>query len=134
MVRMEFSERAMPYSIKVEQDSGIGIVAASGELSAHEIERAYTELWADPSYNGSTVWDLRAGSIAELSQDDAQRVIGFVQRERPPLPLGRIAYVAPRDVDFGVARMMESLVAGIAVRPLVTRDFEHALAWVTGRS
>ena len=124
----------MPYSVTVEPQSGIGIVTARDELTAVEIERALQELWGTPGYKGNDLWDLRNGSLAELTQSDVQRIISFLERERPALPIGAIAYVAVRDVDFGVARMFQSLVPDISGRSLVTRDFEHALAWVRGLS
>ncbi len=120
----------MPYRLRVDAESGIGFVTASGDFSVSDIEAAHRELWAHPDYRRKTIWDVRDASLAKLSADDLRGIVRFLQASRPSGPGVRAVYLVTRDVDFGVSRMMQAFIERVPTRVLVTRDYDEALRWL----
>jgi len=119
----------MGLSIRVEQESGVAVVVCSGVLQRDESEQADRKLWAATDWPGvSAVWDFR-GARFDLSSLDVRGIAQFIlerQRERPP---ARMAFVTPRDVDFGLARMFEVFREDSRTAFRVFRDYDEAMAW-----
>lgn len=78
------------------------------------------------------VWDVRSGSAGALDTRSVRTMAELI-RDRARLRVGgRTAVIAPRDLDYGVSRMVESRV--MAMRLPITyqtfRTVEEALAAV----
>ena len=123
----------MAISIQIEKDSGVALVACSGVLRLDDARQAAEALWKTPDWPGiSAVWDFRAARF-ELSSSHVRRIARFIlanQREPPPV---RMAFVTPRDVDFGLARMFEVFREDPRTAFNVFRDYDEAIAWVRPR-
>jgi len=119
----------MASSIEIEKASSVAIISCSGTLRLDESLRAADELWASPEWPGrSAVWDFRAARF-DLAASDVREIAAYVlenQRDDPP---ARMAFVAPHDVDFGLARMFEVFRDDPRTAFHVFRDLEEALLW-----
>lgn len=106
----------------------------AGDVDPEEWLAAYQSfLQGEP--RGHVLWDLSAGTLNVLSSADvrelARRLCALREREHAA---GRFALVCPRDVDFGIGRMLV-IYAGCADlgSPLqVFRDSETAWRWLSG--
>lgn len=119
----------MPVSIQIEKDSGVAVVTCSGLLRFDDARQAAEELWKAPDWPGvSAVWDFRASQF-DVSASDVREIARFIlahQREPPP---ERMTFVAPRDVDFGLARMFEAFRYDPRTSFCVFRDHYEAIVW-----
>ena len=119
----------MPISVEVEPTDGIAIVSATGDLTRRDAEGAAAALWKTPYWDGQiAVWNFEEARF-DLSPADARSIARFVLEHQPSPPPRRMAFVTPRDVDFGMARIFEVFRQDEATDFRVFREFEEALAW-----
>jgi hypothetical protein len=79
------------------------------------------------------MWDLRDADLTAFSTDDIKSVSGLVKQNWGTSSSSRAALVVSRDVDFGLARMYEQLLDnGSTGDVTVFRDYDEAIAWLTG--
>jgi len=119
----------MTIQIDIHEDSGVAVVSCSGVLRVRDAKQAAKELWLTADWPGkSALWDFREAQF-DLSSSDVREIAEFIlarQREEPP---ERMAFVAPRDVDFGMARMFEAFRDDSRTAFRVSRDYDEALSW-----
>lgn len=122
----------MQISIEIEAESGVAIVRCSGVLDRQDALRAAERLWATPGWQGeSAVWDFRAARF-DLSALDVRRVAGLILKNQPDAPPSRMAFVTPRDAEFGMARMFKVFRDDRKTAFHVFRDYEEAISWAGG--
>ncbi len=119
----------MAISIEIEADSGLAIISCSGELTLEDARQAAVSLWSAPGWSGeSAVWDFLMARF-ELSSSEVRRVAQFILGNQPDPPPSRMAFVAARDAEFGLARMFEVYRAAPGTRFRVFRDLPDAIEW-----
>lgn len=108
--------------------------AVAGDVDPAEWLSAY-ETFVQADARADVLWDLTDGSLNVLSAADvrdlARRLCDVRERERAT---GRFAIACPRDVNFGIGRMLV-IYAGCAdaASPLqVFRDADTAWRWLSG--
>lgn len=120
----------MPFSIRVDEKTGIAIATCTGVLRRRDAEEAAAALWGTPGWKGrAAAWDFR-GARFDLSSSDTREIAGFVIQHQPTPPPSRIAFVTDRDVDFGMARMFEVFREDPGTAFRVFRDYDEAVAWL----
>lgn len=120
----------MPISIEIEPVSGIAIVRATGVLTRIDAEEAATALWKAPGWNGeAAVWDF-APARFDITPADTRSIAQFILANQPSPPPRKMAFVTPRDVDFGMARMFEVFREDSVTEFRVFRELGEALAWI----
>jgi hypothetical protein len=120
-------------AIKLDKEGERARFVVDGDVDAGEWLGAYeTFVKAEPA--GHVLWDLTEGSLNVLSsaevRDLARRVCDVRAKEHAA---GRFALVCPRDVDFGIGRMLV-IYAGCSDQrsPLqVFRDPDTAWRWLS---
>ncbi|MEE8165626.1 MAG: hypothetical protein V3T64_08655 [Myxococcota bacterium] len=119
----------MAITLDLESVEGIAIGIAHGDLTLDEIEESAATMWrvvGGPEVR--MLWDLRDARFdlaqAEVS-DLAEYIKGLISG-----PAIRTAFVASRDLEFGLLRMFEMLREAKGVRTSVFRDKEHAIEWL----
>ncbi|HEX6038565.1 hypothetical protein [Longimicrobium sp.] len=118
----------MPAAYRIDPERAIVLSRAWGTLGDADITAHYTALAADPAFDPAyrqlvdlrevTAVDLSAAHIAEIAKRAVFR------------PGARRAYVAPTDVAFGVARMLEAYAESIGGDVEVFRDLPSAERWL----
>jgi hypothetical protein len=116
-------------SIRIEPETGVAIAACSGTIGAKEAREGASALWSHPDWNGiAVVWDFRAARF-ELSPSDTRAIARFVLQNQRATPPARVAFVAERDVDFGMARIFEVYRKQREIDFHVFRSYDEAVAW-----
>lgn len=118
----------MPAAYRIDPERGLVLSRAWGTLRDDDIRRHYTELAADPAFDPSfrqlvdvrevTAVDLTSACIAEIAKRNDFR------------PGARRAYVAPTDVAYGTARMLEAYAESVGGQVEVFRDLASAEQWL----
>jgi len=117
----------MPFSVRLED--GIVVGTCSGKLVVEDAKAGAMAVWNDPDFRGKpVVWDFR---LAQLEVDAAgvREIAQFILTSQP-VPPPKVALVTAREVDFGMARMLEAYRENPATEVQVFRDYEAASSWV----
>ena len=116
-------------SIHIEPGTGMAIVTCSGVLRVSDAKESAAALWKTPGWLGeAAVWDFREAEF-DVSSSDIHEVAQFISNHQPATPPARVAWVTPRDVDFGLARMFEVFREDPRTVFRVFRDDEEAVSW-----
>jgi len=116
-------------SICIEPETGMAIATCTGVFRRNDSKRGAEALWATPGWFGkAAVWDFREAKF-DLSSSDIRNIAVSVTRSQPEPPPAKIAFVTPRDLDFGLARMFGSYREDSRTEFRVFRDYDEALGW-----
>ena len=126
----------MPVKTEIDKDNNVIFRKVVGELTLRDIKDALT---STPQLAGfkpdlGVIWDYSEGTNANLHRDELEELAQFV--EQWSLGRGsakyRTAVFAPRDVDFGMARIYEVLleIRGAQFEFSVFRELDRAIRWV----
>ena len=119
----------MPYSIQIELETGVAIGTCSGVLRLNDAQEAVAALWKTPGWAGrSTVWDFREAQL-DFSASAPRELAQFILQNQPTTPPSKVAFVAGRDLDFGMSRMFEVFREDPRTAFRVFRDFDEAIFW-----
>jgi len=78
------------------------------------------------------IWDLSAASLEKLKIDDLDRLGDFVMKYAHLREGGKTAFIASRDLEYGLGRTIDSL-AESKNSPITThtfRSFREAAEWI----
>ena len=122
---------AMEIDIDVRADRGYCLVVIRGPLEPSGIEAGVSRLVVDPAFRPGlpTVFDLSATELGHLTPHAISSIHIVNARYASRRGEARVALVAPDDLRFGVARMIEALGTSENLRMQVFRDFDTAVAW-----
>ena len=96
-----------------------------------EVSQALETVYGDPkSTRMAVLWDARDADLSVMSHDDAWEMAGAVERFYGKMGSGKTAFLTSRKVDFGVARMLQSLIDAIPRDLQVFDNLEEALDWL----
>ena len=119
----------MNLSIYVEPETGIAIATCSGVLRFSDAREGVAALWNTPGWLGkSAVWDFREARF-DASLAEIREIAQFVLQHQPATPPLRVAWVTPRDVDFGLSRMFEVFREDSRTEFRVFRNYDEAICW-----
>lgn len=101
-----------------------------------ELEAAVQLAWETNPYP-NIFWDLTAGGLEGLTTQDVHRFARFIRQNQPRWAGrsgGRTAVAAPRELSYGIGRMLgivlEALGANRYVDVRIFRSAPEALAWL----
>src|SRR5687768_17307676 len=95
-------------------------VRAEGRIDLAEVRRHLERERDDGGLGYPELIDARAATVA-LSPDDVRAVVPLLRGLRRRASLGPTAVVVAADVDYGVMRMLETLLESVAdLRPFRT--------------
>ncbi|MCW8131421.1 MAG: hypothetical protein KIS92_13815 [Planctomycetota bacterium] len=118
----------MAITIRIDPETGLAMATCTGVLLVADAREGAAALWHTPGWPGrAVVWDFRDARF-EISPAEIREIAHFVLRDQPSRPR-RVAFVTPRDVDFGLARIFEALREDPPTEFNVFRDFDQAVAW-----
>jgi hypothetical protein len=119
----------MPFTLRVEAEARIAIMACAGELGLADAKQGALLLWeSQESGTVPVVGDLRSARLS-FSAVDIREIARFIHERQPEKPLPRLAVVATRDLEFGLARMFETWREDRSTDVRVFRDYDEAVRW-----
>jgi hypothetical protein len=119
----------MKYEIFTDEETQTAFVTVCGEATFDGFMEVYEALAPDGHFTVSKrLWDLRDATVNMTSA--ALERLGHEGQARDNALSSRVAVVATRDVDFGLARVNEIHRASGNTRITVFRDFDEALEWL----
>ena len=107
------------------------VVTVTGNVDAEQVS-SQIESFLQDRPTRLVMWDIRNGSLADLSADDLRDIVKrgapHAERRRD----GRTAILCSKPVDFGLARMFQTLanIYHIPFEIEVFRDRAAALNWL----
>lgn len=125
------SERQSASTVTVEVRSGIAIVTVRDAFSAATIIESRKDLMARPDFvRGMPVlYTLQEMTTVELTRDDLRTMENHGRETVEQRGTHLSAVHAPRDVDFGMARMY-ALMSERDDSLRIFRDYDEAFAWL----
>lgn len=116
----------MPTSFAIHDTRRLVLSRAWGAVSDADILRHYARLEADPGFDAQfdQLCDLQEVTHMEASTS-------LLRTLATAFSQGSLrAFVAPRDYEYGVCRMFQSLCEGEGIQVEVFREFGDALDWI----
>ena len=122
----------MDWSIDRGVREGILTVSLRGAWDLEGAIQALRAMWEEQASTGihRILWDLRGVEAGSASSVDMREIATHQLQDRPSLPAAKAAAVAPSDLGFGMARMMEAFVTETPVDFQVFRTLDEATAWL----
>ncbi len=122
----------MPFRYEIDKESGLVLLVASGIARDEELLDANQKLMADPDLRHCTMEldDWRAVTGNELSTSCLRRMAEAWQKRDRHLEGAKLAWLVPRDVDFGVSRIYQVLRDGAPIEVESFRELADAERWL----
>ncbi|MBD3610347.1 MAG: hypothetical protein HUJ30_07330 [Gammaproteobacteria bacterium] len=119
----------------IDSKRNLVIHSVAGELTLSDIKVAAVKLYDNPDFRADMgiLVDLRDGTAKDLSNDDIQEFIMMTRAMDEKRGTGRTAFLAERDVDYGISRIFKSLLDDTSRRIGVFRDHQQAIDWLQGK-
>lgn len=118
--------------VEYEVVSGIAVARCRGVVTGRDIKDLITRYVNDPALDRPhrEVFDVREVGAYEISGDDVRAIVEYVKSTGDRFKNGKVAYVASRDMPYGIGRMFSffSEDAGLELRAF--RDMKEACAWL----
>ena len=120
----------------IDSNQHMVIHIITGPLMLKEIQQATVNLYNDPHFQTtmSILVDLRNGTVRNLSQQDIEEFVALNIRMGQQRGAGNSAIVTARDIDFGIARQLQSMLDNTSRRLGVFRDYQSAVDWLNNKS
>jgi hypothetical protein len=124
----------MPIRMIIDRAAGLIRTTGSGRVSGDDLVTYYHRLRSHPDFRGdlNEIFDLSDVTDAAVDADDVRRLSGVTEEFTRRGVAVRVAIVAPRDLEFGLARMYEMLQSQSLNEVRVFRDRADAEAWIFG--
>lgn len=119
---------------KVEYVDGIFIGTTSGEAAVAGVEAFLDSVVSHEKWKPGSLLlhDLTDFDSGPLSLNDIMRIAAFGYDRRAKFGAGKIAIIAVRDLEFGLARMLSVYVdSKLDSEFEVFRSRDEALAWLS---
>lgn len=120
------------FDVDIRLDRGLFAQTVHGELSGATLRRLVHATLGHRLFRDGLdgLVDLAEADAVGLSAEDLRAHAAGLAIHRPAFRGSRIAWYAPRDLEFGMARMLEVLADGFGRERAVFRDRDEALAWL----
>lgn len=115
----------------LDKQKDLAVVTVIGDVSADQVKRQILSFLADKPTQ-RVLWDFQGGSLMNLSQEDMQQILAEGAELSEKRRGGRTAIVCTQTVDFGLARMFESLAScyHLPFEIQVFKDRNAAMSWL----
>jgi hypothetical protein len=103
-----------------------------GAFGPQEVAAAQRRIYAAPDHDPdvAVLWDLTAADAGPLSAADMRWMVDLSRPFWQRMGRGKSAIVSPRDREYGMARMYQTLAQEAPRRLRVFRSAAEALAWL----
>jgi hypothetical protein len=112
-------------------DPGALTFVGRGELTVDEILAAYKLFLDMASPTAGVLWDLSLATLAAIPMAEFRALAERMAKMGAACRGGKSAVVCGRDVDFGIARMLQGLIADSGrAQVAVFRELAEARVWL----
>lgn len=117
-------------SITTKTEDGVNIVIITGKVGFDTIEKLIVDN-LDSWVGAPDLWDLTGMDFSEVSSDKVRtftyRMLGSLKDQ-----VGKTAFVAPEDVQFGMVRVFKAFAENVKIKVHfeVFRRLEDAKKWL----
>jgi hypothetical protein len=121
----------------VDPNSGVIVHAVSGMLDIDEVVSALERIVNHPLFRpgAHVLWDFSGARSGNLDARELRNLVRQVGERMDGRGEGyKTALVAPRDVDYGLARMYEAYASELPVELCVFRSSGEAWDWLLGNA
>lgn len=117
--------------VSTDRPQDLTIVTVKGSVTFAEV-RAHIVNFLGGEPTALVLWDIREGSLQEFSAESMRMLVSAGARDAVRRAGGRTAIVCPRDLDYGMSRMFQTIaeLQSIPFEISVFRDIESAHAWL----
>jgi hypothetical protein len=125
---------SMPVKSTIDPNSGVIVHAVSGDVSFDEILRALDRIVDHPLYQpgSAALWDFSGAAADKLDTKGLRNLVGRVRERLGNRGTGyKVALVAPRDLDYGLARMYQAYASELPIALSVFRSSGEAWDWLS---
>jgi len=122
-----------PVTTEIDAKAGVVVNTVSGKLTTAAVTATIRALIGNPEFQPGMgiVWDLRKGTLFELTDDEIQGVVHYVANRVEARGRGPLAIVVSQDVDYGVGRLFAGYAERTGIERRVFRDLEEAIQWAS---
>jgi hypothetical protein len=124
----------MPIRMIIDKTIGLIRTTATGRVTGDELVAYYHRLRSHPDFrsNLNEIFDLSEVDGADVAAADVRRLSGVTEEFTRRGATVKVAIIAPRDLEFGFARMYEMLQDQSMNDVRVFRDRAEAEGWIFG--
>ncbi len=119
----------MPVSYQIDSVQKVVYTIFEGAVTDQEFVQHATEIKSDPEIDGSFV-ELIDGHTSSMEGVLSSGILGVANALRVSSAIRKIAIVASRDVEFGIARMVQSLAHDSPIEIKAFRERADARSWL----
>lgn len=123
----------MAIATTIDLEGQLTTFKAEGMLSLDEIKQAISAYYQG-DVTRMVLWDLRNASLNNLTSQDVQSLVKFLEQRGSVRQGGLTALVATEDAEFGMLRMGEAYANGVPFRLGVFRSLDKAHEWLVQTS
>jgi hypothetical protein len=118
--------------IEYEVISGIVVSTCSGVVTGRDIRNVIASYVdnRDAARPHREIFDLREVGSYEINGDDVRMVVEYVRTTGDRFKGGKVAYVANRDMPYGMGRMFSFFAEDLGINIQVFRDLDEACSWL----
>ena len=120
----------MTYQLERDESNAFSRLTLSGVVEVDGLLEAVRAMWASPQHDQRTLMIIAPGAEIALTGDDIRIAAGALSRERADVRPGRAAVVAPSDLVYGLARMIQVLMREVPTDLQVFRAEQDAMDWL----
>ena len=99
----------MPITSRVDEENQLTIFTGTGDLSFDEVRDAITSFY-EGNYTLKVIWDLCDATAREISSRQVEQIALLLEEYGGRSKGVRTAIVTPTDLNYGLSRMLISLV------------------------
>jgi hypothetical protein len=122
----------MPIKYEIEPKKGMILSIASGIVTEEEVTKHMGEVFLLPERGKPyrEIFDLRNATKFDVDMEGARRIVVFAKSYEDNWKHGQVAIVAPRDYEFGMARVIGAYSDDMPFEFQVFRNMKNAKAWI----
>lgn len=117
-------------------DTAAGVIThkVTGDLLFEDVRQAFAVRTSHPDFRPgmSILWDFSEGNASRLTSEDIRKIAGQnkARLKRSGVPY-KVAFLAPRDIEYGLSRMYEMFADASLAENRVFRTLDEARRWLT---
>ena len=123
----------MPITSQIDEENQLTVFTGTGDLSFDEVKNAITSFY-EGDHSLKVLWDLRAAVARAISSGQVEQIARLLDEYRGRSKGVKTAIVTPTDLNFGLSRMLISLMQireeRYPVFMKVFRTMDEALSWL----
>lgn len=123
----------MEWTIRWGGDPEDVALVTEGRVTVEELDDAIQAMLGAPEFHEGmrVLLDHRKADWSGMQLADIHRRVALIRRDAEQIGRQRVAFVAPNQIGFGLARMIEAFVEShVAYAVRVFSDVDEARAWL----